>query len=212
MTQSNSNNILQHRRREEKNTDLWGMVLGDGIADCFSIHDRDFRIIKTNTAFVRAFGQSEEKGHLIGRKCYEVVHGSIRPPVHCPHLEAMEKKSGVVRELSDENTGIKLFITVSPIVDDSNQIIGSIHIMQGLLNEGKKRISLTSPPPISPLTERQIQVLQLLCEGRSVKEIAFRLKLSPRTVEFHKYTMINRLGTTTLTGLIRYAIAHEIVT
>jgi len=56
------------------------------------------------------------------------------------------------------------------------------------------------------LTLRQKEVLQLLAEGRSMKEAAFILHVSPRTVAFHKYTMMEHLNIRTSAQLIEYAM------
>ncbi len=61
------------------------------------------------------------------------------------------------------------------------------------------------------LTQRQREVLQLLAEGHSAKEIASVLQISPRTVEFHKYLMMKDLGMKTVAELIKYAIKNGIV-
>jgi len=60
------------------------------------------------------------------------------------------------------------------------------------------------------LTPRQREVLQLVAEGRSAREIAGILKISPRTVEFHKYRMMEELQVQTNAELIQYAIKHGI--
>lgn len=60
------------------------------------------------------------------------------------------------------------------------------------------------------LTARQREVLQLLAEGHSAKEIAKILNVSPRTVEFHKYRMMEQLKLSTSAELIQYAIKHGI--
>ena len=60
------------------------------------------------------------------------------------------------------------------------------------------------------LTPRQREVLQLVAEGRSAKEIASVLNISARTVEFHKYRMMEDLGLHTNADLIQYAIKHGI--
>jgi DNA-binding NarL/FixJ family response regulator len=65
--------------------------------------------------------------------------------------------------------------------------------------------------PLDKLTSRQREVLQLLAEGLPVKEIAGRLHLSPRTVEFHKYRIMDELGLRTTAELSRYAARHGIV-
>lgn len=61
------------------------------------------------------------------------------------------------------------------------------------------------------LTLRQKEVLQLLAEGRSMKEVAFVLKVSPRTVAFHKYTMMDHLQIRSSAELIEYAMRSAIV-
>jgi len=65
--------------------------------------------------------------------------------------------------------------------------------------------------PLDKLTSRQREVLQLLAEGLQVKEIAVRLHVSPRTVEFHKYRIMDELGLRTTAELSRYAARHGIV-
>jgi len=63
--------------------------------------------------------------------------------------------------------------------------------------------NLKSPTSLTP---RQKEVLQLLSEGRSMKEAAFILHVSPRTVAFHKYTMMEHLHIKSSAELIQYAM------
>jgi DNA-binding NarL/FixJ family response regulator len=60
--------------------------------------------------------------------------------------------------------------------------------------------------PIRRLTLRQREILRLLADGYSAKAIAARLNISPRTVEFHKYAMMESLGVTSSAELIRIAL------
>jgi DNA-binding NarL/FixJ family response regulator len=60
------------------------------------------------------------------------------------------------------------------------------------------------------LTPRQSEVLQLLAEGMSMKEIAHVLNLKPGTVAFHKYKMMETLGLKSNAELIQYAIKHHL--
>jgi len=62
----------------------------------------------------------------------------------------------------------------------------------------------------SKLTPRQREVLQLLAEGKSMKEIAHILEISVRTVEFHKNALIDQLGLKTTAELTRYALDQKI--
>ena len=61
------------------------------------------------------------------------------------------------------------------------------------------------------LSQRQREVLQLLAEGRTMKEIADILKITARTVAFHKYRMMEELGIKTSAELIQFAIKKGIV-
>jgi len=61
------------------------------------------------------------------------------------------------------------------------------------------------------LTLRQREVMQLLAEGKSAKEIGTILHISTRTVEFHKYNMMEQLGIKTSAELVHFAIKHGIV-
>jgi len=61
------------------------------------------------------------------------------------------------------------------------------------------------------ISPRQREILQLLAEGKSGKEIASILDISVRTVEFHKYRMMGQLNIKTSAELVQYAVKHGIV-
>lgn len=61
-------------------------------------------------------------------------------------------------------------------------------------------------PAKAQLSLRQREVLQLLAEGKSMKEAADILKLTPRTIAFHKYSMMEQLGLRTGAELVQYAV------
>jgi DNA-binding NarL/FixJ family response regulator len=63
----------------------------------------------------------------------------------------------------------------------------------------------------SPLTPRQREVLQLVAEGRTMKEIATLLDISPRTVEAHKYEIMHVLGLQTTAELVQYAMKTKVI-
>jgi DNA-binding NarL/FixJ family response regulator len=75
--------------------------------------------------------------------------------------------------------------------------------------------SLTKPQPEDEtgdnLTARQREILKLLAEGKSMKEVAATLKLTSRTVAFHKYRMMHLLNIKTNAELVRFAVARKIV-
>ena len=61
------------------------------------------------------------------------------------------------------------------------------------------------------LSSREREVLQLLAEGKSMKEVAALLEISPRTVEFHKYRIMGLLGVKTNAELVQYAIKWGLI-
>ncbi len=72
-----------------------------------------------------------------------------------------------------------------------------------LLNQGKARTEEKK------ITKRQSEILQLLAEGMSMKEVAGVLELRPGTVAFHKYRMMETLGVKTNAELLEYAIKRQ---
>jgi len=79
-------------------------------------------------------------------------------------------------------------------------------VFQSIRHEPRK-----AGDPAAKLTPRQREILQLLAEGRSAKEIAEALAISARTVEFHKYQMMETLGLHHSAELVHFAIKHGIV-
>lgn len=79
-------------------------------------------------------------------------------------------------------------------------------LLDVLLTTGSKQPQLKKT-----LTFRQREVLQLLSEGRTAKDIALRLKISTRTVEFHKAQIMDQLNLRTTAELIKYALTHGVL-
>ncbi len=65
--------------------------------------------------------------------------------------------------------------------------------------------------PERQLTQRQIQILRLIAQGRSARDIAGALGLSPNTVDVHRSRIMERLGIHDIAGLTRYAMRHRLV-
>jgi two-component system, NarL family, response regulator DegU len=61
------------------------------------------------------------------------------------------------------------------------------------------------------LTEREQEILQLICSGISIKEIADKLFISPRTVEGHKARIMEKMGATNANNLIILAIKNKLI-
>jgi DNA-binding NarL/FixJ family response regulator len=84
----------------------------------------------------------------------------------------------------------------------------SRHVVSGLMPgaAGERRKS-----SIEALTARQREILQLVAEGKSTKEIAFVLGVSVKTVETHRADLMERLGIRDVAGLVVYAIRNGLI-
>jgi DNA-binding NarL/FixJ family response regulator len=68
------------------------------------------------------------------------------------------------------------------------------------------RATDAEPDPLAGLTPRQREILQLVAEGNSSKQVAAKLNISVKTVEAHRGQIMERLGVQDVTGLVRFAI------
>jgi DNA-binding NarL/FixJ family response regulator len=69
----------------------------------------------------------------------------------------------------------------------------------------------TAGHDIHKLTPRERQILQIIAEGKSTKEVAEHLGISVKTAETHRTNLMRKLGLRSVGQLVRYAIRHEIV-
>jgi len=88
---------------------------------------------------------------------------------------------------------------------------GRTYLTPVLTKEVIERMSAPPEQAEPQLTSRQLEVLRLILEGRRMKEIAATLQLSARTIETHKYQMMQTLGVESTAELVKYAIEHRLV-
>lgn len=89
---------------------------------------------------------------------------------------------------------------------------GATYLSPRLTSQLLQSRGLQRPEQPGPaLTARQAEVLRLLVLGRSVKEIAFELNISAKTVETHRAQIMERLGLRDLASLVRYAIRNGLI-
>lgn len=104
--------------------------LFDSINDAVSIHDKDFNLVRVNRAFCRMFNKTEND--LIGKKCYEIIHGADKPVPYCPHIRIVESSKPCSKEFFDQHTGIYMQVSTSPVVDRDGNMEGSVHIIKDI--------------------------------------------------------------------------------
>jgi DNA-binding NarL/FixJ family response regulator len=87
---------------------------------------------------------------------------------------------------------------------------GRVYLTPAVTRAYMERMSGAAGPATPELTLRQREVLRLIVKGQRMKEIAAALQLSTRTVETHKYEMMQVLGLSSTAELVRYAIEHSL--
>ena len=124
-----------------------------------------------------------------------------------PYLVGEAFRSGASAYLLKQGAALELTVAISDVLKGKTYITPCI--AGGLAN-----ISLLDPETREHApqpTARQRQVIQLLAEGRSMKEIADLLHITMRTVASHKYRVMEILQIKTSAELVRYAVKHRIV-
>jgi DNA-binding NarL/FixJ family response regulator len=102
----------------------------------------------------------------------------------------------------------------SELTDAIGQVLKGGSYITPNAAEGLNQISLQDPKNRDHAPEptaRQREVIQLLAEGRSMKEVAYELKITRRTVAGHKYAVMELLGLKTNADLVQYAIERGII-
>jgi len=83
-------------------------------------------------------------------------------------------------------------------------------VLAGFLDKGQTRAP-NEPPRLPTLTPREREVIQLLAEGKSSKEVAALLNLSTKTAETHRSNIMRKLGFHSIRDLVVYAIKNNII-
>ncbi|MFC2070471.1 PAS domain S-box protein, partial [Chloroflexota bacterium] len=102
----------------------------NSVTDLISIHDMDYKIIRVNKSFADLMNLSQEE--CIGRKCYQVVHGTDNPISDCPHKIVLETKRAVTKEFFEPKLGLHLEVSIAPIFDETGNVIATVHIARNI--------------------------------------------------------------------------------
>ncbi len=112
-------------------------------------------------------------------------------------------RSGASAFLLKESAGEELVSAIHQALQ------GRVYLAPAVTRAVMERMASVAAPAAPELTPRQREVLRLIVKGQRMKEIAAALNLSTRTVETHKYEMMQVLGLGSTAELVRYAIEHR---
>jgi DNA-binding NarL/FixJ family response regulator len=117
-------------------------------------------------------------------------------------------KAGAVGYLLKRSAGSELLQAIQSVMDGQCYVTPLVAkgLVQSVVTGGRPAIQKEKS-----LTSRQREVLQLVAEGMTVKEIASALSLSPKTVEFHKSQIMTELDLHTTAELTKYALVHGLL-
>jgi DNA-binding NarL/FixJ family response regulator len=121
------------------------------------------------------------------------------------NLATVAMRGGASGFLLKESAGEELLEAIRQVLR------GRVYLTPALTQGVMERMANTADVPAPQLTPRQVDVLRLIVKGQRMKEIAENLGLSVRTVETHKYEMMETLGLHSTAELVRYALDRRLV-
>jgi len=129
-------------------------------------------------------------------------------------LLTMHTEDGLV--LESLRAGIKGYVLKTRACDEVVQAIravckGEMYLTQSLSRTVIQAFLRQEDPPESPISDRERQVLQLVAEGKTTKEIAALLGISVKTAESHRSNIMDKLNIHDTAGLVRYAMNTRLI-
>jgi DNA-binding NarL/FixJ family response regulator len=122
-----------------------------------------------------------------------------------PALAAQALRAGARGYVLKHSAGEELVRAIHEV------LVGRVFVTPLISGATLSALARPTAPFEIRLTHRQLEVLRLVAEGRPMKEVAAALGISRRTVETHKYEIMQAVGVRTTAELIRYALDHFLV-
>ncbi|MFB3895529.1 MAG: ATP-binding protein [bacterium] len=121
----------------------------DAITDLVFITDTNFTILRANQAVATKFGLTFDQ--IIGKKCYEVIERKNQPPEFCQQQRLMQLKKPITVEYDDLQWKQTMQITVLPIKNEKNDIVGVVHIDRDITQWKQMQLQLLQSEKLAAL-------------------------------------------------------------
>ena len=112
----------------------------DAIPDIILVIDNGHKIIKANRALADKLGVKRES--LIGKQCYDVIHGSKEPPPYCPHSATLTSREEVMREVYENKLDGHYLFSSTPLFDNKGQLKGVLEIARDVSEQKRAEEAL----------------------------------------------------------------------
>jgi PAS domain S-box-containing protein len=114
----------------------------DAVPDLIAILDNKHRMVRANRAMAGRLGMTPEE--CVGLRCFSCVHGTSCPPDLCPHAKTMRDGREHSAELREERLGGDFLVTTTPLFDEDEMMIGSVHVARDITERKKAEEKIRS--------------------------------------------------------------------
>ena len=128
----------------------------ESISDMVYFSDKDYTIRNINQAVINKIGKPADE--IIGKKCYEIFHGTDSPPTTCPHAKAVAESKAFVEEISEPHIGGTFFVSSSPIFDSAGNFTGTVNVSRDITELNALRERLVDTERMAALGEMAARV------------------------------------------------------
>jgi len=199
----------KHEKIIRANEEKFYALIDNPLTGVYIFNDRTFTY--TNAKMCEILGYSKTE---LEEMCFEDI---LNPEEN--NDEALDKIHRCINGL--QSTAIvKLHILDKEQNFKSIEVFGTITKIKGKESLIGNIITIPPPPGVSLLTpknldvklsDREIDVLKLICEGMATKEIADKLFLSNRTIDSHRASLIEKTGCRNTADLVMYAVRNQLI-
>ena len=176
------------------------------LADDHALVRAGIRLLLERMPHIEVVGEADDGLETAARAAREFPQVKVIILSMHAHEEYVMKalRAGAAGYLLKDSATTELELAL--LAAQRGEIYLSPAISRTVIDAYMARVSGGAEKPPDPLTPRQLEILRLVAEGQSTKEIAFALNVSVKTVETHRAQLMQRLGIHEVTGLVKYAM------
>ncbi len=110
------------------------------VPDLIALIGMEHRILRVNLAMAKSLGIRPEEA--VGKRCYEIVHRSGKPPANCPHAKLLADGKEHSEEIHEDILNGDFMVSTSPLHDGNGNLIGSVHVARDVTDRKKAEEAL----------------------------------------------------------------------